>query len=148
MKPTTLVQRVYQYCESHMKDGKKSIVKHFMDENTPKSTIYYLIDRWEKGLPTERKQGSGRKPKINDKKNVLRLADMINNQTGISTRKLAKKFKRNQFHIVKILVVQNKTDIQFRKKILVPDDRAEAEASHSATMRGNFKTISWAALHF
>ena len=93
MKPKSLHQRVYEYCNLQWNHGKKSIAAHFIQENMPKSTIYDIIQRWEKGLPQERKKRSGRKPHIMTKRNIKRLDELINNQSGVSTRKLAKKFK-------------------------------------------------------
>ena len=118
MKLKSLHQRVYEYCNLHWNHGKKSIAAHFIDENVPKSTIYDNIKRWENGLPPNRKKGSGWKPQIMTKTNIKRLEEFIHNQKGISTRKLAKKFKCDHSCIVK--TIKRKTDIQYRKKLLVP----------------------------
>lgn len=114
MKPASLIERVYSFCEAHWNDGKKSIVKHFLDENTPKRTIYRMIKRWEDGLPPCRTKESGRKPEIMTSKNIRRLKDSVNNRSGISTRKLAKKFNCTQPYIVQTL--KKKTDIRYKKK--------------------------------
>lgn len=75
MKPSTLNQCVYEYYNAHWNKGKKTIVDHFLDENVPKSTIYDIIKRWERGLPAERKKRSGWKPKIMMQKNSKRLKE-------------------------------------------------------------------------
>lgn len=118
MKPTTLKQRVYSYCESHWNNGKKSIANHFIAEKHSKRTIYHYIQCWEKRLPLERKKGSGRIAKIMTPKNIKQLVKMVDNRSGVSTRQLGRKFKCDQSHIVKTL--KNKAGIKYRKKITVP----------------------------
>ena len=59
MTPPTLVQHVYQYCELHWDEGRKSIIAHFVSENHPKSTIYNIVKQWDKGLPSDRIPGCG-----------------------------------------------------------------------------------------
>lgn len=121
MKPLSLIERLYKYCELHWNDGKSAIVKHFVDENTPKRTIYRYIEMWEKGLSPTRRLGSGRKPKIMTRANLNRLANMTDDRSGISTRQLARKFKCSQSYIVK--TIQEKTAIKYHKKTKIPDRR-------------------------
>jgi transposase len=124
MKPPSLIERVYAFCNSNWERGKKFIVNHFTDENTPEATIYRLIKRWESGIPSSRKPGSGRPAKIMTRKNIERLKDCVNDQTGVATRELGQKFKCDHSYIVKTL--KNKTDIRYRKRIKVPF-RTEAQ---------------------
>lgn len=114
----TLDERMYEYCKANWSKGKNEIARHFLDENVPKTTVYRIIRHYESGLPIGRKPGSGRPAKIMTEKNVKRLTNLINNRSGISTRKLAKKFKCAQSHIVQ--TIRDKTDVKYRKKILVP----------------------------
>lgn len=118
MKSTSQIERVYAFCDNHYEKGKKFIVDHFLAEEIPKRTIYRLIKRWEDGTPATRKIGSGHPTKIMSKKTIARLQKSINNQTGISTRQLAKKFKCSQSYLVE--TIQKKTDIKYRKRVLVP----------------------------
>lgn len=117
MKSSILIQRVYEYCDQHWNDGRQAVAKHFMDESVPKATIYRLIKSWEAGLPARRQEGSGRKAKIMTKRAIQQLQCTVNNKHGISTRRLAKKFKCHQSYVVRTL---QKTDIKFRKRIAVP----------------------------
>lgn len=126
MKEITFAERVYRSCDSHWDKGKKSIVHHFLDENTPKSTIYDIIKRWENGLAAERKPGSGRKATIMTKTNVNRLANLINQKSGISGRILGKKVGCTQKHISK--TIREKRDIKYRKRILAPDRTEQQQA--------------------
>lgn len=118
MKPTTLKERVYRYCETHWEDGRKSIADHFIDENHPKMTVYRYIKCWEEKKPLARQKGSGRVAKIMNQRNLKRLIKAVENRSGISTRQLATKFKCDQSYIVKTL--KRKTNIKYRKKILIP----------------------------
>ena len=43
---------------------------HFKDEDIPKFTVYDMIQRAEKKIPTERKCGSGSKSKIMTKNGI------------------------------------------------------------------------------
>lgn len=118
MKPISLIERVYAFCDSNFDKGKKFVLNHFLAENIPRATIYRYIQRWKNGLPLTRKHGSGRPAKIMTKKKIERLEMLIEDQTGISTRHLAKKFKCSQQHIVK--TIKTKTEIKYRKRILAP----------------------------
>jgi hypothetical protein len=118
MKPTSLKERVYQYCENHWSDGRKAIANHFIDENNSKPPIYRYIQCWENTMPVERKKGSGRIARIMTSKNIKRSETMVKDRSGISTRQLVPKFKCDQSYIVKTF--KNKTNIECRKKSLVP----------------------------
>lgn len=129
MSPRAAWARVYQYCDRHWGDGRKSIVDHFRKEGIAQKTVYTIIKGWENGLDTERKKGSGRKPVIMTKRKIDQLAVMIDNRTGISTRQLAKKFKCDQSYIVK--TIKKKTTIVNRKRIL----KADRTPAQQAAMR-------------
>ena len=37
MKRESLIDRVYRYCDSHFKEGRKVVVDHFLKENHPRA---------------------------------------------------------------------------------------------------------------
>ncbi len=53
-------ERVYKFYIQNKALGKKSTLDHFKAENIPKSTIYSIIERTEKGIQAKRVVGSGR----------------------------------------------------------------------------------------
>ena len=48
MKRESLIDRVYRYCDSHFKEGRKVVVDHFLKENHPRVSIYRYISMWKK----------------------------------------------------------------------------------------------------
>lgn len=133
MKPLTIIERVYKYCDLHWNEGKKSIINHFLDENVPRRSIYRYIDLWRKGATPIRRQGSGRNLTIMTKKNLKRLENLIDGQSGISTRQLAKKFDCTHSYIVK--TIKKKTNIKYRKKEEIPT-RSEQQLAQLQTRCG------------
>lgn len=127
MKPSTLLERVYFYCNLHWNKGKKSIVNHFLDEGVAKATIYRMIKKWENGLPPIRAKGSGRKAKIMTKGNIKNLITAINDHASISTRRLAKRFNCDHSYVVK--TIKKKTDIRYHNRMTVPYRTEKQKAS-------------------
>ena len=71
--------------------SKAHLVKHFQLENSPRATIYQIIERFEDGLPCENKARNGRPSKLN-KQQQQKLKGCTENTVGVSQRKLASKF--------------------------------------------------------
>ena len=118
MKRESLIDRVYRYCDSHFKEGRKVVVDHFLKENHPRASIYRYISMWEKGKSKLRVVGSGRKAKIMTKTNITKLKSMIDGRSGISTRQIARKLKCSQSHVV--YTIQQHKNIVYRKKQTIP----------------------------
>lgn len=74
---------------------KKDVIKHFLDEKIPRSTIYSIIKRYEDGTPVEDKPRKGRPSKFNNK-TLKKLKNDAKNKVGVSQKKLARKFKVTQ----------------------------------------------------
>ena len=70
---------------------KAEIVKYFQMEGVPHPTIYSIIERCENGLPFEEKARTRRPSKLN-KESQDKLKKMIEDQVGISQRRLVKQF--------------------------------------------------------
>ena len=79
MKRESLIDRVYRYCDSHFKEGRKVVVNHFLKENHPRASIYRYISMWQKCKSKLRVVGSDRKAKIMTKTNITKLQSMIGN---------------------------------------------------------------------
>ena len=63
-KQLDLRQRVYDILG---RMGKATVMKHRLDEEIPRSRIYFIIKRYECDLPVRDKPTKGRPPKINKK---------------------------------------------------------------------------------
>ena len=74
----TLKNRFVNFYRENIQKGKSFIVKHFLAENIPKTTVYRLVKCAEQGESIERKVGSGRVVKIAIKKNIKRIERYFN----------------------------------------------------------------------
>ena len=114
MENNTLKKRVYWFYEKNKEKGKKFTVNHFISEGYSRSLIYQYIKDSDNGLSSDRKIGSGLKPKIMNKTNLSRLVSILDHSDRISQRQLARKFKCSQSYISK--TIKKKTNIKCRKK--------------------------------
>lgn len=112
-KQADLRRRVYAVL-GRMK--KSDVVKHFQIEGVPRSTVYGVIKRFERGLPCEDKPRTGRPGKLN-KKQQQNLKESVENRVGISQRKLALKFKMSQSSIHRNL---SKLGLKYYKRQRAP----------------------------
>lgn len=110
--------RVYAFYRENINRGKSFTVRHFQNEEVPRSTIYSILQRFEDGLAPERKTGSGRIAKIFTPKKIKRLATMFDNSDRQSIRSAARKFNASSTMVHKVL--RTKTTIRFRKKQSIP----------------------------
>jgi|688.fasta_scaffold392819_1 transposase len=117
-KEDTLRNRVYSFAELHPRWSKSAIVKHFMLENIPRSTIYNILHRKENKIGSNRKVGSGRLAIKFNKTNIKRLKKTLDHSHGISQRMLAMMFGCHHSHVCK--TIQRKTNIKYRKKGPIP----------------------------
>ena len=118
-------KRIVSFYESVANNSKFLTYQHFKIEGISKSTIYYIINKYEKYGCYEDMHRSGRPPKMNKKK-VKRLSKIVNNSSGIGQRDLGRQFNVCQTTISYTL--RNKTDIKCWKKEKTPayNDNQEA----------------------
>ena len=90
--------------------------KPIKDKIITKKTVYNILERLDKRGTVERKSGSGRPPKLTQNE-LKRLKTLVNNKTGVSQRKLSKKFDCCQATISNSL---KKTGIFYRKRKRAP----------------------------
>ncbi|KAL4490738.1 hypothetical protein ABPG72_021792 [Tetrahymena utriculariae] len=126
-------ERVYNFYLDNRKKGKYFTYSHFKDEHIPKSTIYRIIDRAEKGIGADRVQGSGRIAKKMTQKNIKKLTLMFDHQDGVSQRQAAKEFDCDHSYISKTL--KKKTQIRAMKKQKIPD-RTDLQKKQAQTKCG------------
>lgn len=119
-------KRVYEFIEINPELSKNEIVKHFMMESIPRSTLYNILKRKDNNILPERQVGSGRKAVKMTKKKIKQLGKKIDHQHGISQRSLAKKFNVNQSYICK--TIKQKTIIRYHKKIKAPKRTPEQQS--------------------
>ncbi len=102
-KREALRSRVYLYYDKNRALGKKMIVDHFVNEGSSKSTIYDILRRFDSGGSVLDKKSSGRPPKIftNQAKSILKC--LFNNKSGVSQRKLARRFNCSQTLVARAL---------------------------------------------
>ena len=95
---------------------KADVVKHFLNEGIPRSTIYSVIKRFEANLTFERKPKSGRPSKFN-RVTLRKLKKAVVDKTGVSQNQLARKFKVSQSTICANVA---KMGVKYRKRIKSP----------------------------
>ena len=79
-----LRNRMYQYVKNNPNLPKKVVVKHFMEENVPKSTAHSILQRLENNLPPERRSRmTPARCKMTEDK-VKLLKEMIDHSDGVS----------------------------------------------------------------
>ena len=66
-------KRVYEFIEINPELSKNAIVKHFMMESIPISTLYNILKRKENNILPDRQVGSGRKAVKMTKKKIKQL---------------------------------------------------------------------------
>lgn len=113
----------------HMK--KSELVQHFSMEGFRPRTIYNAINRLQMGQPIQDKKRTGRSTSWTAAENK-KLAELVNNRTGVSQRGLGLKFDRNQRTIGRQL---SKLSISYRKREKVPKYSAE-QAQRSSELSG------------
>ena len=139
-----LKMRLYKFYEQHQSRGKSFTYNHFKAEGASKATIYRIIQGIEHGNPPVRRVGSGRVAKITTGNMLYRLSQDFNNQTGISQRRAAKKYKCAQSTIAWAL--KTKCNIQYRKKKKIPC-RTEVQITNAKTkccrLVRKFRGLDW-----
>lgn len=140
----TLKNRVYKFYEKHHNRGKTFTAKHFMAEGVSRATIYRILQCAEKGIPPNRRPGSGRIAKITTKRMLTSLSKDFNNKCGISQRRAAKKYGCSVFTINWAL--RTKCNISYRKKKKIPA-RTERQKTDAKTKCGRlmrkFRGCDW-----
>ena len=135
---------MYKFYIQNKSLGKKYTLDHFKAENIPKSTIYSIIERAEKGIQAKRVVGSGRVAKKMNKKNISKLKAMFDHKDGISQRQAARKFKCLVSFVNKTLKI--KTQIKAMRKKRIPD-RSEVQKRQARQRCGRllrkFKDFYW-----
>jgi len=108
---------IANFYNSHISKGKSFTVKYFKTLGISRSTVYNIISRVKNGDSLIRKKGSGRKPyKINNHQKGC-IARFVNGKTGISQRKIAKKYSVSQAQVSRIL---KKKGIKYFKRQNAP----------------------------
>ncbi|CAF2108275.1 unnamed protein product, partial [Rotaria magnacalcarata] len=112
-----LSQRVCNfYCDASNK-SVKTTVNYFVKQNISRRTVYYILNKFLKyGIVNDRPR-SCRPVKLSDKvlNNVVKS---VNNRTGVSQRKIARRFNVHQSTISRNL--RRRTSICIRKRRSAP----------------------------
>ena len=111
-----LAKRIVQHHTTIANRKKIVTVNHFVDENVPRQTIYNIILKYDTSDFVGDKPRSGRPRKISSGQRT-RLKRLVNHHTGISLRKVARKFDVHRRTIQREL---NRMEIQYCKKKWVP----------------------------
>jgi len=129
----TLNSRMYRFYSNNIQHGKKLTVRHFSVEGIPRRTIYNIISCYHNELPPERKHGSGRKAKIFTEAKIVQLDQLFHNNSKVTIRHVAKKFKCSIGLVHKTL--KQKISIRYRKKMTIPK-RSEKQIAMAKTKCG------------
>jgi hypothetical protein len=101
-KELSIRQRVGNFYMKNKQIKKSLIVNHFLFEGIPKSTIYSIIDRVDKGISLDRKPGSGHSVRI-DQKFKNKIIEENVNEIGRSYRSIGRKHNIDEKTAKKIL---------------------------------------------
>jgi hypothetical protein len=101
-KELSIRQRVGNFYMKNKQIKKSLIVNHFLFEGIPKSTIYSIIDRVDKGISLDRKPGSGHSVSI-DQKLKNKIIEENVNEIGRSYRSIGRKHNIDEKTAKKIL---------------------------------------------
>jgi transposase len=82
---------------------KREIAERFIALSVPKSSVYDIMRRVDKGIPLERVKGQGRKRHKMTQKLREKFVEKIDGKIGVSTTKLAKKFKISQPYVRQLI---------------------------------------------
>ena len=96
---------------------KKSTVYYFVKLGVPRSTIYRILTKYAEHKQTSFLSKSGRPTKISNKQ-LKMLVKTVNNKTGISQRRLGRRFGVVQSTISRIL--KNRTNVRILKRTTAP----------------------------
>ena len=111
-------KRVYEFYIQNRHEGKKFTVDHFLKEKVPISTTYTIIARAENDNGHERVPGSGRIAKKMPPKKIAQLEKTFNNQSTVSYRSAARKFKISHTYVKKLLRTKQISRKEQRKSFL------------------------------
>ena len=109
-------KRVELFIVNNDNPKKSVIVNHFQKEGTPRSTMYKVLDKLETDQPIRERKRTGRPTSFTPRRK-LKLKRLINNRTGVSQRKLARKFGVDQATISRQL---SKMKVIYRKRVKTP----------------------------
>ena len=111
-----LANRIVQHYTTTAKLKKSVTINHFLAENIPRQTVYSIIQKYDTCGTIGDKPRSGRPRKISSGQRT-RLKRLVNHKTGISLRKIVKKFNVHRKTIQREL---DDIGIHYRKKKRAP----------------------------
>jgi transposase len=114
-KEASLRNRVYKFYEQNIDRGKSFTYRHFAAENVSKSTLYSILQRFERGVGADRKKGTGRKAV---KQQLQKVKKVFENSDSCSLQLAARKFGVSPSYLCNI--PKNKTNLRFRRKQTIP----------------------------
>lgn len=95
----------------------KTTVHYFKSKRIPRRTIYNIIEKYRTHLTTDFLPKSGRASKISNKQ-LKTLVEAVENKTGISQRRLGRRFSVHQSTICRVL--KNRTGVKVLKRKTAP----------------------------
>ncbi|CAF4057001.1 unnamed protein product [Rotaria magnacalcarata] len=112
-----LSQRICNfYCDSSNK-SVKTTVHYFVKQNIPRRTIYYISNKYLRYGIARDQPRSGRPLKLSNKK-LNDIVKSVNNRSGISQRKIGRRFHVHHSTISRNL--RRRTSIRIRKRQTAP----------------------------
>ncbi|CAF2036103.1 unnamed protein product [Rotaria magnacalcarata] len=128
-----LSQRICNfYCDSSNK-SVKTTVHYFVKQNIPRRTIYYILNKYLRYGIARDQSRSGRPLKLSNKK-LNDIVKSVNNRSGISQRKIGRRFHVHHSTISRNL--RRKTSIRIRKRQTAPKMDSEDQEKRAKTNCG------------
>lgn len=112
-----LAQRICNFFRDAANKSVKTTVNFFKKQKVPQSTIYYTLKKYLQHETMKDLLRSGRPFKLSNKK-INCLVESVNNQCGLSQRKLARRFGVHQSTISRNL--RRRTSVVIRKRKKAP----------------------------
>lgn len=127
-----------QFWESNKHLGKAFTVKHFVSIGVPRSTVYSILRRCEKGEKLERRPGSGRKAEKLTKRKKKSVVNAVCDKVGVSRRQVARKFGVSPSYIQKVC---KEAGVKFYKRKSSPEWSQEMERRQRRCLRKMNRTL-------
>lgn len=123
-----LSQRICNFYYDSANKSVKTTVNYFKKQNVPQSTIYYVLKKHLRYGTTKDLSRSGRPVKLSTK-DLNTLVQSVNNQCGLSQRKLARRFRVHHSTISRNL--RQRTSVVIRKRKKAPKMDSEQQQNRA-----------------
>lgn len=123
-----LSRRVCNFYHDSANNQVKTTVNYFVKQNIPRRTVYFILKKYlQYGMNRDRPR-SGRPSKLSDQ-NLKAIVRSVNDRSGVSQRKIARRFQVHQSTISRNLL--RRTSVVIRKRRHAPKMDSEDQEKRS-----------------